>query len=115
MVEDSLIILERIFSLLDELEKVKLVVHTANYKESLKMIENVNVVMLDINLPGKSGIEILKKLKSMHPAIKVIILTNHANENYREMCLKIGANHFLDKAIEFNKITEVLEDLRIEG
>lgn len=113
VVEDSLMILERIFGLLEEDENVKLVVHAASYRETLKMMEKINadVVLLDINLPDKSGVDILKKLKIEKPGVKIIILTNHATDNYRELCTNMGADYFLDKSNEFERIPEVLNKL----
>lgn len=113
VVEDSLLIIERIFSLLEESEHIKLVVHAANYAESMKMIKEVNadVVLLDINLPDKSGIELLQEIKSNHPGMKVVMLTNHANQNYREICMHMGADYFLDKSNDFEKIPDVIRTL----
>jgi DNA-binding NarL/FixJ family response regulator len=113
VVEDSLLIIERIFTLLEETDNIKLVVHAANYAESIKMIKEVeaNVVLLDINLPDKSGIELLQVIKANHPGMKVIMLTNHATESYREICTYMGADYFLDKSNEFDKIPEAIRAL----
>jgi DNA-binding NarL/FixJ family response regulator len=113
VVEDSLMIIERIFSLLEESDNIKLVVHAANYAESIKMVNEVNadVVLLDINLPDKSGIELLQEIKSSHPDMKVVMLTNHASQNYKEICMHMGADYFLDKSIDFEKIPDVIRTL----
>jgi len=116
VVEDSLMIITRIYRLLQELENIKLVVHAANYAESMKMIigMNIDVVLLDINLPDKSGIELLQEIKSSHPGIKVIMLTNHASDNYREICTYMGADYFLDKSNEFEKIPEAIRTVNLQ-
>lgn len=113
VVEDSLIILERIFSLLEENEDVKMVVHAANYQETLKMMEKIraDVILLDINLPDKSGVEILKEIKKEKPEVKIVILTNHATEDYRQLCINAGADFFLDKSNDFGKIPQVLSSM----
>lgn len=110
MVEDSLLIIERIIALLDEAENIKMVIHAANYEESIKMVNEVNadIMLLDLNLPDKSGIDLLKEIKSKHPRIKVIVLTNHASENYRSLCTYMGADYFFDKSLDFDKITETI-------
>ena len=106
VVEDSLLIIERILSLLGEVETIKMVIHAANYKESIKMMKEISadIILLDLNLPDRSGIELLKEIKNNHPQIKVIVLTNHASENYREICTYMGADHFFDKSSDFDKI-----------
>lgn len=113
VVEDSLMIIKRILGLLEEVENIKLVVHAANYYESIKMINEIDadIVLLDINLPDKSGIELLKEIKLIRPQIKVIMLTNHASENYRDLCTYMGADFFLDKSCDFDKIPATIAAL----
>ena len=110
VVEDSLLIIERILSLLSESSNIKMIIHAANYSESIKMINEINadIVLLDLNLPDKSGIELLKEIKNNHPQMKVIVLTNHASDNYREICTYMGADYFFDKSSDFDKITETI-------
>jgi DNA-binding NarL/FixJ family response regulator len=110
VVEDSLLIIERIIGLLNEAENIKMVIHAANYSESMKMINEVSadIMLLDLNLPDKSGIDLLKEIKTNHPQIKVIVLTNHASENYREICTYMGADFFFDKSSDFDKITKTI-------
>src|ERR1041385_6650800 len=106
VVEDSLLIIERILRLLNETKNIKMVIHAANYSESLKMINEISadIILLDLNLPDKSGIELLKEIKCNQPQIKVIVLTNHASNNYRDICTRFGADYFFDKSSDFDKI-----------
>lgn len=110
VVEDSLLIIERIIGLLNETDDIKMIIHAANYNESMKMINEISadIILLDLNLPDKSGIDLLKEVKTNHPQIKVIVLTNHANESYREICTYMGADYFFDKSLDFDKITETI-------
>lgn len=110
VVEDSLLIIERILRLLNEADNIKMVIHAANYEEGLKMLNEIDtdIVLLDLSLPDKNGIELLKVIKVKHPQIKVIVLTNHANDNYREICIYTGADYFFDKSSDFDKITETI-------
>ena len=113
VVEDSLLIIERILGLLSESSNIKMIIHAANYSESIKMINEIraDIVLLDLNLPDKSGIELLKEIKNNHPQMKVIVLTNHASDNYREICTYMGADYFFDKSSDFDKITETINIL----
>ena len=113
VVEDSLLIINRILNVLEEAENVKLVIHASNYSESIKMINEISadVVLLDINLPDKSGIELLRVIKNRYPQTKVIMLTNHASDNYRELCSYMGADFFLDKSNDFEKIPEAISSI----
>lgn len=110
VVEDSLLIIERIVSMLSEVDNVKLIIHAASYRESIRMMNEVSadVVLLDLNLPDKSGIELLQVIKATQPRMKVIVLTNHATDSYREMCTGMGADYFFDKSNDFDKIPDVI-------
>ncbi len=73
--------------------------------------KNPDVVVLDIEMPG-SGIQALKQIKRTHPETCILMLTNHAGSYYKKVCLKTGADFFLDKSLEFDKVPEVLANLR---
>ncbi|HQW23997.1 MAG TPA: response regulator, partial [Bacteroidia bacterium] len=66
-----------------------------------------DVIILDIKIPGKSGVEVLPELKTKSYA-KVIMLTNYSDAYYKNLCMKLGAEYFLDKSNEFEKINEIL-------
>ena len=55
------------------------------------------VVILDINLPDKNGLEVLKDLKAMRPALPVLILSHHAEAQYAARAFKAGAAGYLTK------------------
>jgi DNA-binding NarL/FixJ family response regulator len=64
--------------------------------------------LLDINLPDKSGIELLRKIKEDYKKTKVFMITNQANDYYKDMCKKLGADNFFDKSIDFNLIPDLI-------
>lgn len=55
------------------------------------------VIVLDINLPDKNGLEVLKDLKAMRPALPVLILSHHAEAEYAARAFKAGAAGYLTK------------------
>lgn len=70
--------------------------------------QKTDVVVLDIQLPDGNGIDFLKWVKEIHPEIKVVMLSNHADEFHRDVAKKSGANHFFDKSTEFEKVSAVI-------
>jgi len=66
---------------------------------------NIGLVMLDIKLPGKSGIELLPEIKSAYPDISVIMLTATADMKTAIQCLKHGAYDYITKPFELAEIT----------
>ena len=68
-------------------------------REALDKIRksDFDVVLLDISMPGRSGLDILKELKSEKPELSVLILSMHPEEQYAVRVLKAGASGYLTK------------------
>ena len=56
-----------------------------------------DVIVLDINMPGKSGLDLLKELKDMNTKIKVLILSMHPEDRFAVRALKTGASGYITK------------------
>jgi DNA-binding NarL/FixJ family response regulator len=63
----------------------------------LVMLQDFHVVLLDISMPGRNGLDILKQLKGMKPGIHHLILSTHPEEQYALRALKSGASGYLTK------------------
>jgi DNA-binding NarL/FixJ family response regulator len=81
--------------------------------EALRCIQQVNpdTVILDLQMPGGSGLDVLRVIRQNNPGLHVLICTNYPYPQYREECLSAGANFFLDKSAEFGKIPVILRKL----
>jgi len=113
IVDDSALIVERLIGMLNGLRSVKDITTASNYREAVVILAEteIDIVILDIHLTGKNGIDLLKFIVKNYPHIKVVMLSNAANKKYRESCKKEGALHFIDKSKEFELIPEVLTSL----
>lgn len=116
-VEDSQVIVERINELLKDIEGVIFLGNASSIPQAMECIKvnKPSVVILDIHLrstDGKNGINLLNILKRLYPEITVIMLTNLADDRYKSLCKNYGADYFLDKSHDFEKIPEVLLNLR---
>ena len=113
VVDDSTIVRERLVKMFSGITSLSIVGEAGNSFEALNIIEekNPDVVVLDIKIPGDSGVEVLKKVKKMNSSIVVILLTNYPLGQYKKRCLEYGADHFFDKSVEYPKVTEVLKSL----
>jgi DNA-binding NarL/FixJ family response regulator len=111
IVDDSAIVRERLADLLSEragaLVRVDQAEDIAGGLQSIRTLEP-DVVILDIQMPGGSGIEVLRALKKERPKAKAIILTNYPYPQYRKRCLEAGADFFLDKSSEFDKVPRII-------
>jgi DNA-binding NarL/FixJ family response regulator len=68
-------------------------------------------VLLDLNLSGRSGIEVLRAVHRQEPGIVFVVLTNHAEPQYRRACSIAGATYFLDKSTEFERVRDVIAEI----
>lgn len=71
-----------------------------------------DVVILDIRMPGKDGITVLKAIKSSHPVVEVILLTGHGTIDTAVEGLKSGAFDYVQKPTRFEGLLEKLEAAR---
>lgn len=73
--------------------------------------EKIDVIILDLKMPGIDGIETLSQIKKIYPNIHIIILTAHGSEKNRDEAKKLGAFNFLQKPVSL----ELLVDNIIEA
>ena len=108
IVDDSILILERMIPMLEEMSNIQFVVHAGSYSEAIELLQGItpDVVLLDIHLPDKSGIELLRTIKEKYQEITIFMITNHANDYYRTLCNTLGADNFFDKSKDFSLILE---------
>ena len=113
VIDDSPLIIKRLLDMLSEIPQLGWIKQAGSYQEAAALINEhqPRILLLDINLPDKSGIEILRNSKENHPTVKVIMITNQANEYYQKLCMKLGADYFIDKTKEFEKITAIIAGL----
>jgi len=110
IVDDSPVVRERLATLLSDLPSVEIVGQAEIAFEAISATRRLkpDVMLLDISMPGGSGIHVLEMVKKERPAPLVIMLTNFAHEQYRQKCLQLGADYFFDKSTEFEKVLSVL-------
>ena len=113
IVDDSKAIRERLKEILVDIDGVEIIGESEDPTEALVEIRanQPEVVILDIHLPGISGIELLRRIKGEHPETRVVMLTNYPYPKYRQQSLAAGADYFFQKATEFEKIPDVLKHL----
>lgn len=111
--DDSAALRQRLNRMIANISGVSAVVEVDNGIEAMAVLETLrpNAVILDIRMPGRSGMEVLLEAKKILPSAVVIMLTNYPYPAYRTRCLESGASYFFDKNTEFMKVIEVLNHL----
>jgi DNA-binding NarL/FixJ family response regulator len=110
IVDDSTVVRDRLAQMISGLPGVDLVGQADISFEAIEGLRRLrpNCAVLDISMPGGSGIHVLETIKREQPALSVIMLTNFAQEQYRQKCLALGADYFFDKTTQFEKVLDVL-------
>lgn len=113
IVDDSIIIIERVAEILKDLETVSSVSQVHSYTEAMDALgkDRPDIVLLDINLPGTNGIELLRHLKKTDPSIVVIMFSNRGNAYYKDLCKRLGADFFVDKSRGFEQLPAIISSL----
>jgi DNA-binding NarL/FixJ family response regulator len=62
------------------------------------------VLLLDLSMPGRNGLELIKQLKDEHPGLKILVLTMHAEEQYAKRAFTAGASGYLTKESAANEL-----------
>ena len=116
VVEDSAAVRERLIEMIREIEDVDVVGEAATYDTAVDGIMNTrpDVAVLDIKLAddGGSGIDVLNQVRKGLPAMKAIVLSNYATPQHMKASADAGAEYFLDKSADFERITEILEQMK---
>ncbi|MDB5815794.1 MAG: hypothetical protein JWN23_2911 [Rhodocyclales bacterium] len=110
IVEDSPAIRARLVELLSRLDDVRVVGEADTPSGAVQGIFNTqpHCVVLDIQLIGGTGIEVLRAVTPHAPDIDFIVLTNHATPQYRRFYMDAGARWFFDKTEEFERIKDAI-------
>jgi two-component system, NarL family, invasion response regulator UvrY len=98
--DDHTIVREGLKQILADVDDMAVRDEAGNGQEALAKIRDgeFDVILLDISMPGRSGLEILKEIKAEHPKLPVLILSMHAEEQYAVRALRAGASGYVTKA-----------------
>jgi two-component system OmpR family response regulator len=110
IVDDSQMMRERLTELVADIAGAEIVGQSGDPIEALDSIRksHPDVVILDIRLPRRSGIDVLKDIKKEPQAPIVIMITNYPYRQYRQGCFSAGADYFFSKLDEFEMIGQAL-------
>ena len=97
--DDHPIVRKGLKEILSEHPDMKVLGEAQNSHEVLNLIrkEHWDVVVLDITMPGRDGLDVLKELKKTRPKLPVLVLSIHPEEQYGVRALKAGASGYLQK------------------
>ena len=102
---------------LEETPDIEVIGEASNGDSLLSMIksDNLDMVLLDISMPGKSGLDLLKQLKSEHTKLPILILSVYPEEQYAVRFIKAGASGYLTKESAAEKLAEAIRKIAAGG
>ncbi|MBI2083822.1 MAG: response regulator transcription factor [Deltaproteobacteria bacterium] len=111
--DDSSLMRDLLKSIISTIPGCDLTGEAKDSKEALQWLlkQTCDVAILDICMPGASGILVLELVKKLQPDLIAMILTNYPEAPFRKRCLAAGADFFFDKSKDFQKVGETLQAL----
>lgn len=100
IVDDHPIVRAGVRQILSETDDMEVTGEAANGDEAMERAgkNRYDIVLLDISMPGRSGLEILKELKEEKPKLPVLVMSMYPEEHYAVRALRAGASGYLTKA-----------------
>jgi two-component system, NarL family, invasion response regulator UvrY len=98
--DDHAVLRRGIRDTLTEASDIRVTGEAGGYAELREVLRTAtcDILLLDLNMPGRSGIEVLTSLRETHSAIKVLIVSMYPEDQYALRCLKAGAQGYANKA-----------------
>ena len=111
--DDSIVLRERLLEMLREIPGVEVLGCAEDGLHAIDCIRQLkpNAVVLDIQMPRGTGLDVLKNVKRADAGPMVIVFTNFPYPQYRKRALEYGAEFFFDKTTEFEKLRELFGQL----
>ena len=99
LVDDQAMIRAAFRSLLSESEEFEVLGDSSDARRAVEQIELLkpDAAVLDISMPGLSGIDAIALIRKVHPRIKIVMLTHHEGETFVEQAIQAGAEGYLSK------------------
>lgn len=115
VVEDSALVRERLIEMIREIEGVDVVGEADSYGTAVAgiMSTHPDVAILDVSLAEGNGIEVLAHVKPRLPGLRGIVLTNYNSPQHLKASADAGAEYFLDKSVDFERIAEILRQMMV--
>lgn len=111
--DDHDLLREGIKHVLEKCPDIQIVTEATNGDELLTKIKNTNIdiLLLDVSMPGPGFINIMQKLKNKYPDIKVLVLSVHPEEHYAKRAFKAGAMGYMEKNLSHDELYNAIQHI----
>jgi DNA-binding NarL/FixJ family response regulator len=110
LVDDHPVVRRGLHSILSNMNDIQVIGEAENSAQALEHTRerHPDVIILDIRMPGSSGLQIIQALKQMHPTVKIVVLTSYDSDEHLFGALSSGAHGFVLKSVAHEEIAEVI-------
>ena len=117
LADDHQLVRQGVRRLLEAASGIVVVGEAANGHEVLQALRSgpVDVVVLDLSMPGMPGMDLIRRIKSDHPQVAVLVLTMHAEEQYVMRAFRCGANGYLTKDSAADDLVQAIRKVASGG
>ncbi len=114
--DDSDLIIERLQQMLAIFPQVELVGGLRNGNGALHAMRILkpDLAILDVKMPGLSGLDVLTEIRKVNKTVKFIILSFYSSEYYQQKAIRSGADYFFSKVDDFDKVAMVIAAMVLE-
>jgi len=91
----------------------EIVAEAINGSEAVEKFSQTNpdVMLLDLAMPKKDGLTVVKEVMASHPSAKIILITASDNQNIINECIRAGAFAFISKPFDFDHVLKLIDDI----
>jgi DNA-binding NarL/FixJ family response regulator len=110
VVDDHQLMIDGLKALLEDEDTIEFAGGANSLQQSIDFVRNypVDVVLMDVNMPGGSGIEATQKIKQISPSTKVLALTMHNDISVITRMIEAGASGYILKLTRMNEVMEAI-------
>jgi DNA-binding NarL/FixJ family response regulator len=108
--DDHPLIIKGITEILEKYPRFT-IVNTYNNGHTLMQstsLPDADVLLLDLNMPGKDGLQVLEKIKAMHLKLQILVLTSYFSKQLAEQCHAAGAKGYILKSDNLDKLADTI-------
>ncbi|MCC7484322.1 MAG: response regulator transcription factor [Burkholderiales bacterium] len=117
LADDHAIVRAGLKEILADTGDIRVAAEAANGQEVLDRVRarDYDVVVLDLSMPGRSGIELIKLVKDEKPGLRILVLTMHGETQYAVRALKAGASGYLTKETAADELVAAIRRIAAGG
>ena len=113
MADDHAIVREGLKRIVSELPDMQLVGEAADGTQVLKCVRELefDLLVLDLSMPGRSGMELIRQIRSEKPRLRMLVLSMHQEQQYAVRAIRSGANGYLNKESATDQLAQAIRKI----